>query len=318
MGVLQTPLCASSPDGCLRDAAMRLLLFSRNNNNVHEDSGHIMANVSPDDSMVLYLNSRTSPAYDIRGWNATNPINDPTWTLQFEYLANIVYALIIRHFSKLLLTICCIIAAVFTVTLTMNIDLFGLLEPRSYAAYTAIGGWILDSTHIFIGLIRLACPFLTGLLLARIGRFIKIPHGFIWCSMLILAFTLMPRLGGNDRMWLNGLYEAFTIIILFPIILCIGAGSKIRNPRIQKVCNFLGHISYPLYITHIAFIYMLYTFRDSHPDAPVSMIICVCVGLYIAAIGTAYASLKLYDIPLREWLKRHWLHKPFTNKNTDK
>ena len=128
----------------------------------------------------------------------------------------------------------------------------------------------------------------------------------------------MPRLGGNDRMWLNGLYEAFTIIILFPIILCIGAGSKIRNPRIQKVCNFLGHISYPLYITHIAFIYMLYTFRDSHPDAPVSMIICVCVGLYIAAIGTAYASLKLYDIPLREWLKRHWLHKPFTNKNTDK
>ena len=258
------------------------------------------------------------PSCDIRGWNATNPINDPTWTLQFEYLANIVYALVIRRFSKLLLVISCLIAAFFTVTLTMNIDLFGLLEPRSYAAYTVIGGWIFDPTHIFIGLVRLACPFLTGILLARIGRFIKIPHGFIWCSMLILAITLMPRLGGSEHMWLNGLYEAFAIIVLFPVILSIGAGSKISNRRIQGICNFLGHISYPLYITHIAFIYMLYTFRDSHPDASLGTIICVCAGLYIAALCTAYASLKLYDIPLREWLKRHWLHKPFTPRNPDK
>ena len=86
----------------------------------------------------------------------------------------------------------------------------------------------------------------------------------------------------------------------------MGAGSEIRSKRLQKVCNFLGEISYPLYLTHIIYIYMLYTFKSIHPDAPLSMIICVCVGLFAASVFTAYAALKLYDIPVREYLKKKW------------
>jgi peptidoglycan/LPS O-acetylase OafA/YrhL len=32
-------------------------------------------------------------SFDIRGWQETNPLNGPAWTLQWEYLANIMYAL---------------------------------------------------------------------------------------------------------------------------------------------------------------------------------------------------------------------------------
>lgn len=246
------------------------------------------------------------PILDIRGWGCTNPINDPTWTLQLEYIANIVYALVLRRLSKVALAICCLIAAFFTVTLTMNIDLFGFLATRPETANTVIGGWTLTASQIFIGFVRLACPFLMGIMVARIGRFIKINNGFIWSSLLIVVMTALPRIGGTTHMWMNGLYETMVILLLFPLILAIGAGSEIKHKGLQKLCIFLGEISYPLYITHFAFVYMLWNFKDHHPNAPTSTVVCLCIGLFIVAIWTAYSALKLYDIPIREWLKKRW------------
>ena len=135
------------------------------------------------------------PTLDIRGWGCTNPINDPIWTLQLEYIANILYALVLRRISKTALGICCLIAGFFTITLTMNIDLFGFLATREETAYTVIGGWTLTAPQVFIGFVRLAYPFLMGLLVARIGRVIQIKNGFIWCSLVIIAMTARPRIG---------------------------------------------------------------------------------------------------------------------------
>src|SRR6201996_7817118 len=42
---------------------------------------------------------------DIRGWTEMHPLNGPAWSLFFEYIANILYAVIVRKFSKLLLSI---------------------------------------------------------------------------------------------------------------------------------------------------------------------------------------------------------------------
>ena len=145
-----------------------------------------------------------------------------------------------------------------------------------------------------------------GMMVARIGRFIKINNGFIWCSLLIVVMTALPRIGGTTHMWMNGLYETVVILLLFPLILVIGAGSEIKHKGLQKLCIFLGEISYPLYITHFAFVYMLWNFKDHHPNTPTSTVVCLCIGLFIAAIWTAYSALKLYDIPIREWLKKRW------------
>lgn len=43
------------------------------------------------------------PSWSIRGWGETSPLNGPAWSLLYEYIANILYALVIRRFPKFVL-----------------------------------------------------------------------------------------------------------------------------------------------------------------------------------------------------------------------
>ena len=106
----------------------------------------------------------------------------------------------------------------------------------------------------------------------------------------------------------DGAYNAFCILIMFPLIVSMGAGSLVTGKSV-KVCKFFGEISYPLYITHYPLIYMQLAWAHSHAQAPLAMHICVAVSVFALAIGMAYACLKLYDLPVRDWLKRRWLMK---------
>ena len=100
---------------------------------------------------------------DIRGWGETNPLNGPAWSLQWEYLANILYALVVRRFSKLLLGICVVGFACLTIILCLNIDVTGFLAERSRAAYTVVGGWSTTPDQLQVGLTRLFYPFSYGM-----------------------------------------------------------------------------------------------------------------------------------------------------------
>jgi len=245
---------------------------------------------------------------DIRGWGETNPLNGPAWSLQWEYIANILYATIIRHFSKTMLAIFLVFAAFLTLNLTMNWDVLNVLQARNYAAYTVIGGWSLTPDQICIGASRLLYPFFAGLLLSRINKLIKVRAGFWWCSLLIAALLVMPRIGGADKMWMNGIYESTTIIVLFPLIVLMGAGSNVSGKSVT-VCKFFGEISYPLYIIHYPLVYLQVAWMHNHPDAPLGAHIFVSISTFAMAIAVAYACLKLYDIPIRNWLKKNWLMK---------
>ena len=250
---------------------------------------------------------------DIRGWAETNPLNGPAWTLQWEYLANILYALFIRRFSKLVLGICVAIFAVLTVILCLNIDITGFLEARSWAAYTVVGGWSTTPDQLQVGVTRLLYPFFCGLFLSRMGWLIKVRGGFWWCSLMIVILLGMPWLGlgtEGDSRWTNGLYEAVCILVCFPLIVSIGAGSSVKGGKSEAINKFLGEISFPIYITHYPLIYMQMSWVDSHKDAPLGTHIFVAVCIFLLAVGLAYAALKLYDLPVREWLK----HKLFKTK----
>lgn len=247
--------------------------------------------------------------WDIRGWQEMNSINGPTWSLIWEYLANILYALFIRRFSRVALALFVMASAVLTIDLTFNIDMFGLLAERTSAAYTVIGGWSITPEQGYIGITRLLYPFFCGLLLSRMGKAIRLKGGFWWCSLLITALLVMPRLGGETNPWINGAHDAISILVLFPIIVLMGAGSTVKGQRSLAVCNFLGEISYPIYITHYPLIYMQMAWVSNNPDAPIGTHICIAVSLFILSIGIAYTSLKLYDLPIREWLKNRFLVK---------
>ena len=185
----------------------------------------------------------TPPSMDIRGWWEVNSLNGPMWSLMWEYLANILYALFIRRFSKLGLTIFVVLASYLTIDIAFNIDLFGLLSERTKYAHTFIGGWSVTPEQLYIGISRLLYPFFMGLLLSRLNALIRIKGGFYWCSLFITAILVMPRIGGTEHMWMNGAYEAIVVLLLFPIIVMMGAGSQITGSRSIKVCQFLGDIS---------------------------------------------------------------------------
>ena len=250
---------------------------------------------------------------DIRGWEETNPLNGPAWSLQWEYIANILYALFIRKLSKVALGICVFLFAILTVILCLNIDVTGFLAERDWAAYTVVGGWSTTPDQLQVGLTRLLYPFFCGLLISRMGKLIKVKGGFWWCSLMIVIVLGMPWMGlgteGAER-WTNGLYEAFCIIVCFPLIVAMGAGSSVMG-KSKAINKFLGEISYPLYITHYPLIYMQMSWAESHKDAPLGTHIFVAVCIFMLAILVAYGSYKLYDLPVREWLKKKW----FTSNN---
>ncbi len=244
---------------------------------------------------------------DIRGWAETNPLNGTAWSLQWEYLANVLYALFIRRLSKAALVVCVALFAVMTLILCLNIDVTGWLEFRQYASYTVIGGWSLMPDQLQIGLTRLLYPFFCGLLISRSGKLIKVKGGFWWCSLMIVVLLCMPWMGmdvAGDGRWTNGLYEAVCILILFPLIVMIGAGSSVNGGKSAAINKFLGEISYPIYITHFPLICLQMSWVDKHQDAALGTHVFVAVSIFLLSIFVAYASLKLYDIPVREWLRK--------------
>ncbi len=244
---------------------------------------------------------------DIRGWAETNPLNGTAWSLQWEYLANVLYALFIRRLSKAALVVCVALFAVMTLILCLNIDVTGWLEFRQYASYTVIGGWSLMPDQLQIGLTRLLYPFFCGLLISRSGKLIKVKGGFWWCSLMIVVLLCMPWMGmdvAGDGRWTNGLYEAVCILILFPLIVMIGAGSSVNGGKSAAINKFLGEISYPIYITHFPLICLQMSWADKHQDAALGTHVFVAVSIFLLSIFVAYASLKLYDIPVREWLRK--------------
>ncbi|MDR6762250.1 peptidoglycan/LPS O-acetylase OafA/YrhL [Flavobacterium sp. 2755] len=231
------------------------------------------------------------PSMEIRGWGEMHPLNGPAWSLFFEYIANILYALIFRRFSNKVLSVFVLIFA----GLLINYTVFG---PKG----DVIGGWSLNLEQMNIGFTRLLYPFFAGVLLSRLGKLIHIKGAFWVCSILITIVLALPRFGDDNTLWMNGLYESFVIILIFPIIVAIGAGGQIKSAFSAKICKLLGDISYPIYITHYPLIYW-YTAWVVDNKVSLQDGYVVGIGVLIASIVIAYLCLKLYDEPVRNWLQ---------------
>lgn len=250
---------------------------------------------------------------DVRGWAEVSPINGSGWTLYFEYFANIIYALFIRRFPRWLLALFVAASAFLTLNVALGWDVFGTLGERPGTAYTMVGGWALTAPELTIGFTRLLFPFFAGLLLSRLGWKIRVRGGFLWCSLLLVVLLAMPRVGGEAHGLWNGMYEAACILLFFPVVVLMGAGS-VTTGRTAKACKFLGDISYPLYITQYPIVFtLLGGWISNTPDATSAQVLFTSIMSYLFCFAAAYASLKLYDEPVRRWLTAHWLHRKPAN-----
>jgi hypothetical protein len=87
-----------------------------------------------------------------------------------------------------------------TLDICLDLNVFGLLtDAHASRIYTVIGGWSLSSQEIYIGFTRLLYPFLSGLLISRIGKFINVRGGFWWCSLLLVVIFNALLIHGNRR-----------------------------------------------------------------------------------------------------------------------
>lgn len=240
--------------------------------------------------LIGFIMIPVPPSMDIRGWVEMYPLNGPGWSLFFEYIANILYALFVKNFSNKVLSIFVFLSGCFLIHLAItNGDV--------------IGGWSLSAAQLHIGFARVLFPFFGGLLVYRMAKLTTIKNAFWLCSLLIVIVLSIPRIGTAESIWMNGIYESLVILFIFPLIVWMGASGELKDDYSKKVCKFLGDISYPIYITHYPLIYWymawVYDNKVSIGDSfPYSFLV------FFGSIAIAYACLKLYDEPVRKWLKR--------------
>jgi peptidoglycan/LPS O-acetylase OafA/YrhL len=166
------------------------------------------------------------------------------------------------------------------------------------------GGWTLNAEQVRVGITRTMYPFFAGLLLSRIAKPTRIKHAFLWCSFLIALVLYMPRIGGAEHLWMNGVYESVCIIIIFPLIVYLGASGAIYSQAERRICKFLGDISYPLYLVHYPIVYFYVAWISNHKGVTIAQAWPYALLILIGSIVLAYASLKWYDEPVRKWLRK--------------
>ena len=236
-----------------------------------------------------------TPGCEIRGVGEMYPLNGPSWSLFFEYIGNILYAFVLRKLPTRALTVLVVVAG-------CGLAIFSILGPLGDICV----GFALTDENIVGGSLRLLFAFPAGLLLSRIFKPRNVRGAFWIGAAAIVALSAVPRLGGSEHLWMNGLYDTLCAVAIFPAIVLLAASGKTTDAFTTRVCKFLGDISYPLYMVHYPFIYLYYawvknndlTFAESLPGA---------AALVVGSVALAYLCLKLYDEPVRRYLTRRFL-----------
>lgn len=204
--------------------------------------------------------------------------------------------LALENFQKTALSILVLIAAIALAHLAIT-------SPNGDVS----GGWTLNIEQVRVGVTRTMYPFFASLLLSRIAKPTRIKQALLWCSLLVTLVLYMPRIGGAEHVWMNGIYESVCIIILFPLIVYLGAGGVIHTQTEHRICKFLGDVSYALYLVHYPLVYFYVAWISNHKGVTIIQAWPYALLILIGAIILAYASLKWYDEPVRKWLRKKQL-----------
>jgi peptidoglycan/LPS O-acetylase OafA/YrhL len=236
-----------------------------------------------------------TPGFEIRGVGEMFPLDGPSWSLLFEYLGTILYALFLRKLPTKALSALVFLAG-------CGLAAFAIWGPYGDICV----GFSLTEDNIIGGFLRLLFSFSAGLLLSRVFKPAHVKGAFWLGSLAVISLSAIPRIGGSESLWMNGVYDTACVAIAFPLLVYLGASGKTTDDTTIRVCKFLGDISYPLYMVHYPFIYVYYawvknnnlTFAQSLPGA---------IALVIGSILLGYLCLKLYDEPVRRLLTNRLL-----------
>ena len=208
-------------------------------------------------------------------------LNAPAWSLFWEYVASLFYALFLHRLGRRYLMMLVVPAGAGIVWVI-------------YKEGSLLGGW--SGGTFWDGLVRVAYSFLAGMFVYRSKWIVVNRLGFPALSGLLLGAFVFPY-----SSW-NLLWESLIVLLYFPLIIALGAGTAPAT-RVRKFCVFSGKISYPLYMTHYWLIWIFADYLGLHRPAGVRLFMIV-LGVLVLQVILAYVVMVVFDGPVRRALSR--------------
>lgn len=207
-------------------------------------------------------------------------LNAPAWSLFWEYIANIIYSLILWRLPRRILLLLTLIAGI-------------ALAYVAYSAKGLSGGWGGDT--FWDGFARVSYSFLAGILVYRFKWIIPSKLGFLGLTLL-----LMPAFLYSFNPEWNFITEPLIVLFYFPLIVALGAGA-VTSVNTKRICVFSGNISYPLYMTHYFAIWIFGTYQSIYKFSGFTLFAIVSLSTLVL-IGLAYLTMTYIDVPIRKYL----------------
>lgn len=251
-----------------------------------------------------------TPEFNIRANEELFVLNIPQWSMIFEYLANFLFCLFVFKLGKKGLIALVAIFAVMIADSALSLNIFGLLQAHDYPC-SLNAGWSLTPEQFYIGIARVGFSFFTGLLLFRLVhkpndykvKSTRVPI-FAICSAIIIAIVCIDQIGGYEHPLYDGIFNLVCVALICPFTVYLGAKRIALSERTKNVCDFLGRLSYPLYLAHYPIVYLFFTWMDTHHDASFGKLAFVSTATFMLCIAVGYSALKLWDEPVRNWLRK--------------
>ena len=158
------------------------------------------------------------------------PLNGPAWSLFFELIINCIFAVLFVKLRSAWLYAICVLSGAVLAYATLR-----------YGSLNIGWGW----TTSWAGFARVTFSFCAGMLVARHGIAPSSKSGlFILPIIGLVIWLVMPV---NSA--LRPIFDIASALLISPLLLVVGIALP-PSTIFNRLCGFLGDISYPLYAIH--------------------------------------------------------------------
>ncbi|MFM2405434.1 MAG: hypothetical protein RL223_3314 [Pseudomonadota bacterium] len=227
---------------------------------------------------------------------AAFPVNDPAWSLCFEMVVNLAFALVVilacrrqstaqhgaqpwRAMRKLPLFLLALAGA-------------ALLTLWTARTHWAAPGW--GPENFIGGGPRVVWGFFSGVALWLLWQRVRDQVPRLHPAWLLVASLALFAREVSPSIWL------LQTLVAVPLLVLLGAAARPATPRLDRMQQELGWLSYPLYCLHLPVLMLVNVLTAGHLPSPATVV----AASALLGIVLAWAAGRWIDEPLRHRLQQ--------------